>query len=226
MTTRRTALTVAMCAVLAVGSWLGTPHLMRRLAYFRVRQVEVSGLRFLDERDVVRRLAIAADASVADALDPIRRRAVAIPGVAAASVDRRLPGTLHVLVLEELPVALVAHEDRLVLMDRRGRILPFDPLRAPTSLPVTSRDSVTAGLLSALLRADPEWYATIQSARRDGGDILLEEGRHLVRVRPDASIETLRGVTAVRAWLNTANRPWQELDARFTGRVFVKRSAS
>lgn len=217
---------MALVVVVVVVAWLGTPRLMRRLAYFRVRQVEVSGLRFLDEREVVRRLAIAANASVADPLDPVRRRAAAIPGVAASSVDRRLPGTLRVLVLEELPVALVSQEDHLVLMDRRGRILPFDPLRAPTSLPVTSRDSVTAGLLSALLRADPEWYATVQSARRDGGDVLLDEGHHLVRVRPDASIETLRGVTAVRAWLSTANRPWQELDARFSGRVFVKRGAS
>lgn len=226
MTTRRAALVMALLAAAAAGAWFGTPRLMRRLAYFRVRQVEVSGLRFLDERDVVRRLAIAEQASVADPLDPIRRRAAAIPGVAAASVDRRLPGTLHVLVLEELPIALVMQEDRLVLMDRRGRILPFDPLRAPTSLPVTSRDSATAALLSALLRADPEWYATVELARREGGDVLLEDGPHRVRLRPDASIETLRGVTAVRAWLDTSKRPWQELDARFTGRVFVKGGAS
>ncbi|MBK7595564.1 MAG: FtsQ-type POTRA domain-containing protein [Gemmatimonadetes bacterium] len=226
MTTRQRALIVALGAVAAVAVWIGVPRAMRRLEYFRVRHIEVTGVRFLDERDVVARLALPKTASIVDPLAPVRRNASAIPGVAAASIERRLPGTLSLLVLEELPVALVMQEEKLVLMDRRGRILPFDPTRAPTSLPVAERDSATAALLSAVLRADPEWYGQIESARRDGGDVLLEDGPHRVRIRPGASLETIRGVTAVRAWLTTANRPWQELDARFADRAFVKWATS
>lgn len=222
MTTRQGALLVAALAVSVVGLWIGVPRAMRRLDYFRVRNIEVTGLHFLDQREVVSRLALAKTASIVDPLEPVRRNASSIPGVAAASVERRLPGTLSLLVLEELPVALVMQEEKLVLMDRRGRILPFDPIRAPTSLPVAERDSATAALLSAILRADPDWYEQIESARRDGSDVLLEEGAHRVRIRPGASLETIRGVTVVRAWLATANRPWQELDARFSDRAFVK----
>jgi hypothetical protein len=43
-----------------------------------------------------------------------------------------------------------------------------------------------------------------------------------VRVRPDASLDVLRGITEVRAYLLSANRSWSELDARFADRVFVK----
>lgn len=226
MTTRQGALLVAGLAVSVVALWIGVPRAMRRLDYFRVRNIEVTGLHFLDQRDVVARLALPKTASIVDPLEPVRRHASSIPGVAAASVERRLPGTLSLLVLEELPVALVMQEEKLVLMDRRGRVLPFDPTRAPTSLPVAERDSATAALLSAILRADPDWYEQIESARRDGGDVLLEEGTHRVRIRPSASLETIRGVTAVRSWLTTANRPWQELDARFSDRAFVKWGSS
>lgn len=222
MTTRVRAVLVAVVAVLAVGGWIGVPRAMRRLDYFRVRQIEVTGLRFLDERDVVTKLALPKTASIVDALEPVRRHASAIPGIAAASVERRLPGTLSLLVLEELPVALVMQDNKLVLMDRRGRVLPFDPSRAPTSLPVAERDSATAALLSAVLRADPDWYGQIESARRDGGDVLLEDGSHRIRIRPNASIDTLQWVATVLAYLGGLDRPWQELDARFTDRAFVK----
>lgn len=222
MTTRQRALITAALAVGAVALWVGIPRAMRRLDYFRVHHIEVSGLRFLNEREVVQRLALPKTASIVDPLEPVRRNASAIPGVAAASVTRRLPGTLSLLVLEELPVAFVMQEEKLVLMDRRGRILPFDPAQAPTSLPVAERDSATAALLSAVLRADPDWYGQIESARRDGGDVLLEEGAHRVRIRPNASIDTLQWVATVLAYLATTDRPWQELDARFTDRAFVK----
>jgi cell division septal protein FtsQ len=222
MTTRQRALITAALAVGAVALWVGIPRAMRRLDYFRVHHIEVSGLRFLNERDVVQRLALPKTASIVDPLEPVRRNASALPGVAAASVTRRLPGTLSLLVLEELPVAFVMQEEKLVLMDRRGRILPFDPAQAPTSLPVAERDSATAALLSAVLRADPDWYGQIESARRDGGDVLLEEGAHRVRIRPNASIDTLQWVATVLAYLATTDRPWQELDARFTDRAFVK----
>ncbi len=226
MTTRQRALIVALGAVAMVAVWVGVPRAMRRLEYFRVRHIEVTGLRFLDERDVVARLALPKTASIVDPLASLRQHASAIPGVAAASIERRLPGTLSLLVLEELPVALVMQEEKLVLMDRRGRILPFDPTRAPTSLPVAERDSATAALLSAVLRADPEWYGQIESARRDGGDVLLEDGPHRVRVRPNASIDTLQWVATVLAYLASTDRPWQELDARFTDFAFVKWATS
>jgi cell division septal protein FtsQ len=221
MTPRRMALIAGLVAASVAGAWVGIPKAMQRLEYFRVRQIEVAGLRFLDERDVVRRLALSEHASIVDPLDAVRKRAAAIPGVVAASVERRLPGTLQVSVLEELPVALTMQEDRLVLLDRHGRVLPFDPAKAPVSLPVVSRDSATSALLATVLRADAEWYGTIDAAYRDGGDVLLELGAQRVRVRPDASLETVRWTAYVVRWLAEQSMGWAELDTRFAGRAFV-----
>ncbi len=221
MTTRRMAFLVALLAAGVAGVWVGVPMGMQRLEYFRVHQVEVAGLRFLDERDVVRRLALSEHASIVDPLDAVRERAAEIPGVAAASVERRFPGTLRVSILEELPVSFAMQDDRLVLLDRHGRVLPFDPADAPVALPVSAKDSTTAALLAAVLRADAEWYETIEAAHRDGGDVLLETGARRIRVRPDATLETLRWTANVVRWLGEQSKGWVELDTRFVGRAFV-----
>lgn len=226
MTVRGRSLLVAALAALCALAWLGAPRLMRRMTFFRVRQVEVVGLRYLDERDVVRRLGLPADASIVDALDGARAAAAAIPGVVAASVERRLPGTLRVTVLEEMPVALTPQEGRLVLIDRRGRVLPFDPTRAPASLPVAERHAGAAALLARLMVTDPLLFGAIDGARMEEREVVLELGRRQVRLRTDASPRTLRSAAAVWTMLEDQGRAWREIDARFVDRVFVKKGTT
>ena len=139
------AVVVLVLMVLAVGI---TPAIVRGLAFFRVRQVEVVGTRYLDEADVVRHVVLSGTASTFDRLEPTRLTVQAIPGVLHATVERRLPGTLRITLREASPVALTALSDRLALMDSTGHLLPFDPTRVPTSLPIAAHDSNVAALLA------------------------------------------------------------------------------
>jgi hypothetical protein len=200
--------------------------LARRLAFFRLRQVEVLGIRYLDQGDVVRRLGLRRNASIFDRLGSVRKAAAAIPGVLSATVERRLPGTLRVSVREATPVAQVPVADHLALVDSRGHLLPFDPVRAPASLPIASGDAATAGLLGRLMLTDHEWYDSVQSASLDHGDVVLDAGAHRVRLRPEADDQVLRGVSAVRRYLNEHGIDWREIDARYHNRLFVRKGST
>jgi hypothetical protein len=140
-----------------------------------------------------------------------------------ATVSRRLPNTLCVTLHEATPVALASLSDRLVLVDSAGRVLPFDPVRVPTSLPIVGLDSVTPRLLYRLMRADPRLYAAIGSARLDHGDVVLDIGARRIRLRPEASDAMLRTVTDVISYLTLQAVAWREIDARYHSRVFVQK---
>ncbi|HET9134925.1 MAG TPA: FtsQ-type POTRA domain-containing protein [Gemmatimonadales bacterium] len=226
MTWRTRGLLAALALVSVLGLGVAFPSIIARLAFFRVRAVEVEGIRFLAADEVVRRLDLPADASILVPLAPLRAAAQAIPGVRAAEVRRRWPGTLQVTLLEATPVALHPQDGQMVLLDHHGRVLPFDPARLDTSLPIAPRDSALATLLARLRVADPDGYALVESAERDGADVVLRGRGRELRFRPGAEIADLRDAALVRQYLDANEPGWRAIDARFQKWVFVRRSAS
>ena len=216
------ALTVATFA----GAAIVAPRVIRRAAFFRVHEIEVIGLHYLDDGEVVGRLQLARGASIVDPIGRVLAAANAIPGVVAASVERRLPGTLRVTLLEATPVALAVQQERLVLLDQRGRVLPFDPTRVPTSLPLAEADSSSAALLTRVMVSDPAWFASIERAHRDGANVILEAGPQRIRVPANATPVTLRAITTLRSYLDRRGVAWREMDARFQGRIFVRKGSA
>src|SRR5687768_7015237 len=83
------------------------PRALARLAFFRVRRVELVGTRYVPPRDILRRLAVDTTASVWDPAAPREERIAGHPAVRSVRIGRRLPGTLVVEIEESLPVALV-----------------------------------------------------------------------------------------------------------------------
>jgi cell division protein FtsQ len=226
MTSRLRRLLVA-AGVVAVAALVvaGVPA-VRRLGFFRLRQVEVIGTRYLDETDLVSRLGLRPDASTLDPLGRVRRVAASLPGVTSVTVERRLPGTLRITLREAVPVALAPLSDRLALIDSRAHVLPFDPVRVPASLPVAGRDSATAGLLGRLMQSDPVMYDSLETAYVDRGDVVLDTGTHRIRMRPGADDDLLRAVMAVRAYLAANGIAWREIDARYRDHVFVRKATT
>ena len=223
--TWRRAMTALILAVVVLAGVL-TPRILRRISFFRVRQVEVIGARYLDEGEVVRRLGLPGAASTFDRLGPIRLAATAIPGVLGATVERRLPATLRITLREASPVAVTAQPDRLALMDSAGRLLPFDPTRVPASLPIAAHDSGVAALLWRIRHADRVLYDRIDAAELDHGDVVFAVGPRRIRLRPEADVAVLRGVAGVLQYLSDSAVAWRTLDARYRDRVFVQKGGA
>ena len=104
---------------------------------WEVRHVELTGAR---EQE---RLAIYAavlngptNAMLATDLDEVRDRLRALPWLADASVQRRLPDTLVIEVKERKPVALWQYRQRLAAIDISGRVLTRERLERWNELPI------------------------------------------------------------------------------------------
>ncbi|MEO8031050.1 MAG: hypothetical protein ABJC74_02315 [Gemmatimonadota bacterium] len=211
-------------SALALLVWFGAPRLLRRLDFFRVRRVELVGVRYLAADVITDQLKIPARLSVFDDLSALRKRAVGIPGTERVEIGRRFPGTLRIVIDEVAPVALLPRNGRLAMMDSAGRVLPFDAALGAPDLPLADAASApVAGLLGRIRDADPTLFARIQAARGGANAVELDLGGQLLLFRPEASLEVIRTVMLVAQDCARTKRPWRELDGRFAGMVIVRR---
>ncbi len=219
---------VAAAAVILL-VWVGTPLVLRRLAFFHVRQLELVGVRNLDPDAVIAALRLAPTASVFDGTRAFTERVKGLAGVADARVERRLPGALRVIVREVEPTAFAPGPEGggLVAVDAEAHVLPFDPARSAGALDLpiaAAADREVVGLLALIQSVDPALFHEITAARGAArGEVVLELGSRRVRLRRDAGPEVIRAVVLVAQDLAAKARPYVELDARYAGQVVVRR---
>ena len=112
---------------------------VRAMDTFRVSRIDVSGLRYLDEEDVVSLLPVTPETSVWGDTEAWADRVATHPMVRSATVTRRLPDGLHVDVVERTPIAL-APTPTLEPVDAEGYRLPIDPAVYRLDLPILATD--------------------------------------------------------------------------------------
>jgi len=223
-------------------AWMTAPLALRRLTFFRVRQVEIVGIRYLSAERVLEALQLSPEASVFDDTGVLAGRLRGVTGIADAAVIRRPPASLRVIVRETEPVALLEDaRGSLEVVGADARPLPFDPAgpgagasAGPLDLPIVragTEDSGVVGLLARMKAVDPALFQAIDAARelRDdspGGDVALELGTHRVLLNRDAGPEVIQAVVLVVRDLAAKARPYDELDARYAGQVVVRRRAT
>jgi cell division septal protein FtsQ len=205
--------------------WYAGPRLLGRLEFFRIRRVEIAGLRYLPPAKVMAALELDSRSSVFDDLADAVRRLRAVPGIESAELRHRLPGTLEIVLEESVPVALAPRTAGMALLDSSGKVLPFDPAASAPDLPIAATpDRVVARVLASVLRNDPVLFARIRAAWRVQDDVLLDlDGRRLW-LGPAATAEDIRAVMAVAQDLARQGRNYRELDGRFAGQVVVRRA--
>lgn len=215
-----------MAGATALAVVMGGVWLLPRLPFFRVRQLEIEGVRYLAPEQVVLGLGLASRQSLFERLGPIERRVEQMAGVLEARVSRRLPATLRVRVVEEVPVAFAPGPAGLVALDAEGRPLPYDPAVTGIDLPVIPRsDRALLAVLARVQVADSALYRDVEAARRGPRQtVILELGDRRVMVRMGATSEDIEAVGAVRRHLAAGSRGYGELDARFAGWVVVRRN--
>jgi cell division septal protein FtsQ len=213
------AVTIGLAANAAPGS-------LRKLDYFRVRRVEIAGLQYLAPAKVIAALGLESNATVFDDLAAAGRRLAALPGVISAAVERRLPGTLEIAVVEAVPVALAPGRGGLTLLDSSGNVLPFDPAVSAPDLPVAATpDRRIARVLAQVQEHDAQLFARVRTAWRVKDDVLLDVDGHRLWFGPAVTAEDIRAVMAVAQDLARLGRNYQELDGRYAGQVIVRAGA-
>ena len=116
----------AAAVMTVIVMWMAAPLALRRVAFFRVRQVELVGIRYLYADRVLAALRMSPRASVFDDTEVLAERLRGLEGVADASVIRRPPASLQVIVREVEPIALVANQrGALGAVDAAGQSLPY-----------------------------------------------------------------------------------------------------
>ena len=215
---------VLVAALLATPVW--GPRLLATLDFFKVRKVEVLGLRYTPPGEVLARLHVDTTRSVWDPLDPLAARVATHPQVESVVVTRKLPGTLVVDVTERRPVALVQAGATLRAVDERGVILPLDPSRTPVDAPVVTappRETGVYHLLGAMQRESPRLYARLSAIRFAGGDELLLQLADLpVRTMTTVTLARLSDIEPVERDLARRQLRAAELDLRYRDQVIAR----
>lgn len=149
---------------------------------FRVDNVLVLGRQETPRDELLKAVRLARGAPIL-AFDPdaAKERVEALPWVKSASVQRRLPDTIFLRVVERRPLAVWQHQGHFALIDYDGHVIPDGKLeRFPHLLLVVGEDAPThtARLLETLWN-QPELMARVKAAVRVGGrrwNVRLDNG--------------------------------------------------
>jgi len=216
----------ALVVVALLASPLWGPRVLAKLDFFRVRKIEVLGLRYTPPGEVLDRLRVDTTRSVWEPLEPLMARVAAHPQVASVVVTRKLPGTLVVDVTERRPVALVPTGATLRAVDERGVLLPLDPSRTPVDAPIVTaapRETGVYHLLGAMQREAPRLYARVSSIRSTGGGELLFQLAGLpVRTMTSVTLARLGDIEPVERDLARRQLRAAELDLRYRDQVIAR----
>jgi cell division protein FtsQ len=208
----------------ALTASLWAPALLRRMAYFRVRRVEIVGAHYVAPSDILSRLHVDTVASIWDPTKPLAERIASHPDIATAVVERKLPGTLVVRVTERTPVALVPASTGFLAFDERGTALRIDPSLVGVDVPILSqRDTTVLRLLGAIRTKMPGLYAQLSEVRRVGSDeLVLQLKNWPVRVMRDVSLQRLADIDPIEEDLLRRRVRVAEIDLRYRDQVIAR----
>ena len=150
----------------------------------------------------------------------------ALPWVRTAVIERRLPGTIYVRLVERKPLALWQHGGKIELIDREGDVIPVVQLDQFASLPMVVGEGAArhAAELLHLLASEPELAARVTAA--------IRVGNRRWNLRIDNAIDVLLpGDEAANAWSQLARlersnailkRDLQSIDIRLPDRLVLR----
>lgn len=219
---------IALAAFFLLLAPFWAPLLLKRLAFFRVRHVEIVGARYVLPAELLERLKVDTLNSVWDAKGPLEARVKAHPLVRDVEIDRRLPGTLVVRLQEHVPVALVATTSGFRAYDARGVALPIDPTAADVDAPILARpDTALLRFLGSARSEQPELYGRVSEIRRERAgpgetDLVFMLDSLPVRAPSGVTLSRLAEVELVEQDLARRRLRAIELDLRYRDQVIAR----
>lgn len=219
----RRVVRITLLLAIVASPWWGRA-VLQRMDFFRVRRVELRGVRYALPDEIVSRLRVDTTASIWDDVSPLEARVTEHPQVREVRIRRKLPGTLVVFVTENPPVALVSSARGLVVTDAAGDSLPVDPTAMDVDLPVlASRDTLLLRLLGEVQLEEPALFARVSEAGRTSrGELVFHLPEY--RILADADVTAARLAEVLPVELDLARRAWRaaEIDVRYRDQVIVR----
>jgi cell division protein FtsQ len=153
-------------------------------------------------------------------------RLVKLPWIESATVERRLPDTIVVLLTERVPAALWQHDDHIVVIDADGQVLPAAKAEDFPKLPLVvgfGADKEAQNFLT-LLKAYPDIQSKTDSAVRVGDrrwDLHMLS-KIVVRL-PEQDVETaLHRLSVLMAQEKVLDRDIVAIDLRIPDRLIIE----
>ena len=223
---RRTARAVGIAAailLLVTSPWWGRAA-MSHMSFFRLRDVELHGARFVSPAEILERMAVDTTMSVWIGLEAVEERIEEHVQVRSARIERRLPGTLVVHVTENPPLALVPGRGGFAVVDANGDTLPIEPSRTSVDLPIVPAGDTGALRLLAELRASlPALFERVSEVRAAGrGELLLRLDALAVRAMRDVSADRMAELLLVEEDLARRQLRPVEIDLRYRDQVIAR----
>lgn len=197
---------------------------------FTVEDVLVTGRVETPREDLLAALNVARGAPIlAYDFEAARTRVEDLPWVLSARIERLLPDTLAVHLIERRPMALWQHEGKFALIDEEGVVIQRDNLaRFGHMLHIVGADAPDhVGGLMELLDTQPNLKGSVKAAVRVGGrrwDLMLEGGVQ-VRLPESGAPQALARLTAFDRDTGVLGREVKTLDLRVPDRVIVQSPA-
>lgn len=210
----------------------------------KVRRVVVEGNRIVESPEILQLVKIGKDAQLHEVdLVAVRKNILSHYFVKDAVVERDLPATIRITVMERAPLAIVnAHE--VLYLDEDGVVLPHSISKALFDLPILSGVPGTMTIKPGMTLKNPdvqealeilatsklvgkELYHLISEVRlRDGGDIVLyaaEWGVPIIVGRGNIPSKMVRLETFWREVVRQkGSEQLQYVDLRFDDQVVVR----
>jgi cell division protein FtsQ len=162
------------------------------------------------------------------AVDPetARNRLEALPWIAQATVERRLPKLLYLRLTERKPLALWQLDGKLSVIDRAGRVIPGVPAKRFARLPLVVGPGAPkqAAALLAMLEREPTLKPLVDAAVRVGGrrwNLQLQGGID-VRLPEEDPAEAWSQLARLERDHGLLARDVVTIDLRLPGRLVVR----
>ena len=166
------------------------------------------------------------DPIIGFSLEQARMRVEKLTWVAHATVERRLPGTIVVVLWERRPFAIWQNQGKYVLIDRDGKPVTDEEVAKFRDLPLivgpgapegaqvlldalTERPQIQTRVVAAMRISERRWNLRM----KNGTDILLPEGHEA---------EALDRLLVLQQETALLDRPMQAIDMRLGDRLVLR----
>ena len=226
---------VAICLILGANAWKSS---------LRVKQIVIEGNRLVGVNEIIQLAQVQTNSLLYKAdLTAIQRNVTSHHYIKDAIVERSLPNSIHIQVIERIPIAM-ANCPEILYLDEDGVVLPRTISHKLIDLPmisgiaanvplafgsiVTQPDVVeTLQLLSAIRSVNRPMYHNISEAQlRNGGDIILysaEGGVPIIFGRGELSSKLVRLETFWNDIVRTRGPQYlQYIDLRYQDKIIAR----